>query len=205
MKLFSRNKTTGQANETVADGIDVGDQHDAPIQQNVAENRGLFSRLGRTRSGLFSGIGNLFTGEKIVDSVFEDIEDQLLVADVGVRVANRIVERLRREAGTGSQEKLIAALREVLVEIVRPCETEPLALVSGRPTVLLMVGVNGVGKTTTLAKIAAKQHQMGAGVMLAACDTFRAAAIEQLQTWGRPTRCPGYRAEPWRGCSGGGL
>lgn len=180
MKLFSRKNQAGQPPEPNDEKPDAAGKPES----------GLFGRLGKTRNGLFGGISSLFSGSKIEDAVFDEIEDQLLVADVGVAVATRIVDRLRREASNGSQEQLVETLRQVMLDIVSPCETAELALVSGRPTVLLMVGVNGVGKTTTLAKIASKYHQQSTRVMLAACDTFRAAAIEQLQAWGERLGVP---------------
>jgi len=190
MKLFSKKKTADDQSPPTTHEAAEGRDSAASTASNPERKPGLFSRLGKTRGSLFAGIGSLFTGEKIADSVFDDIEDQLLVADVGVSVAGRIVDRLRQEAANGSHEKLIAALREVMLDIVGPCEVAPPELVAGRPNVLLMVGVNGVGKTTTLAKIASKQHQAGTAVMLAACDTFRAAAIEQLQSWGERLGVP---------------
>lgn len=200
MKLFSRNKpvketeNTGQPSTESADSNDTDNTMDdkAVGQDDQVEQKksGLFSRLSRTRGGLFGGITNLFSGERVDESVFEEIEDQLLVADVGVSVAGRIVERLRKQAGTGSQQQVIDTLREVMLEIVGPCEVGDLELTPARPTVLLMVGVNGVGKTTTLAKLASKYKNQGRRVVLAACDTFRAAAIEQLQSWGQRLDIP---------------
>ncbi len=154
---------------------------------------GLFSGLAKTRAGLFGGVANLFSSEKLDESVFEAIEDQLLVADLGVTASQKIIRRLRDDAKTskpGNNAALLDGLRQVLLEIVSPCEPQELELSENRPTVILMVGVNGVGKTTTLAKIASKYKNQGQRVMLAACDTFRAAAIEQLQNWGQRLEVP---------------
>lgn len=154
---------------------------------------GLFSRLGRTREGLFGGLSSLFAADKLDDSVLEEIEDHLLIADVGVSVAGKIVNRLRNDSTLnkhGGELQLREGLRTVMLEVLRPCEQEDLEMNPDRPTVIMMVGVNGVGKTTTVAKIATRYKISESKVMLAACDTFRAAAIEQLQNWGERLEIP---------------
>lgn len=178
MKLFSRiKKRSDNESESAANGSGGG---------------GLFSRLARTREGLFGGITSLFSGDPVDESTLEEIEDHLLVADVGVSVAGKIVNRLRVDAASAKQgeQQLLQSLREVMLEIVQPCDPEDLIMPEARPMVIMMVGVNGVGKTTTLAKIAARYKHSGSRVMLAACDTFRAAAIEQLQNWGERLEVP---------------
>lgn len=157
-----------------------------------AAKRGLFARLAKTREGLFGGIEKLFASGKIDQNVFDDIEDQLLLADLGVAVSSKIMQRLRADASANKlhSEAVLATLRAVILEILEPCQPAPMPIVSGRPVVIMMVGVNGVGKTTTLAKIAGRHKHSGCKVMLAACDTFRAAAIEQLQTWGQRLDVP---------------
>ncbi len=157
------------------------------------ESRGLFSRLTRTREGLFSGILNLFKSGKLDEEVLVQIEDQLLVADLGVSVSQKIVERLKEAAGSGgatTPEEVRSVLRNLMVDLLAPCEKPEITFYPDRPVVVLMVGVNGVGKTTTLAKMASRYKNSGKSVMLAACDTFRAAAIEQLQTWGNRLDIP---------------
>jgi len=157
------------------------------------EKRGLFSRLTRTREGVFGSMLGLFKSGELSPEILEQIEDQLLVADLGVGVSQKIVERLKTEASQGkltSPNDARAVLRAVMIELVSGCEKEELALYTDRPAVVLMVGVNGVGKTTTLAKLAARYTNKNIPVMLAACDTFRAAAIEQLQTWGDRLQVP---------------
>lgn len=166
----------------------------SPVEPEVGEGEstgssggGLFARLSKTREGLFGGITNLFRGDKVDDSVFDEIEDQLLVADLGVSVSGRIVQQLREKAKAQKLEDgqaVLQTLRQVMLDILVPCEPQDVEAEEGRPAVVMMVGVNGVGKTTTLAKLASKEKNNGTQVMLAACDTFRAAAIEQLQTWG---------------------
>ena len=163
-------------------------EDEANIKDETASSGGgLFARLSKTREGLFGGIASLFRGGKIDDSVFEEIEDQLLVADLGVSVSDRIVQQLKAKAKANKLEDgdaVLATLRQAMLEILLPCQPEDVEAQIGRPTVVMMVGVNGVGKTTTLAKLASKEKNNGTRVMLAACDTFRAAAIEQLQSWG---------------------
>lgn len=179
MKLFSRSKKRSD--------------DESASTANSSGGGGLFARLARTRDGLFGGITSLFSGDPVDESMLEEIEDHLLVADVGVAVAEKIVNRLRVDAASakqGGQQQLLQSLREVMLEIVQPCDPEDLIMPEARPMVIMMVGVNGVGKTTTLAKIAARYKHSGSRVMLAACDTFRAAAIEQLQNWGERLEVP---------------
>ena len=155
---------------------------------------GLFARLSKTRRSLASGLSGLFgAAHKIDDSLFDDLQDQLLLADVGVTASERIINRLKqdaREKNYTESGQLQDSLRKALVEILQPCEQPLVVKAADGPFVILMVGVNGVGKTTTLAKLAGQLQSRGSKVMLAACDTFRAAAIEQLQTWGERLKIP---------------
>ena len=163
----------------------------APAEKPEKTRGGFFQRLkrglGRTSDNLVAGFGNLFLGRKVIDEeLLEDIESQLLMADVGMEATGDIIERLtervsRRELA--DPEALLAALRDELEAILAPCE-KPLEVSTARPYVILMVGVNGVGKTTTIGKLASRFQAEGRSVMLAAGDTFRAAAVEQLQHWG---------------------
>ena len=154
--------------------------------------RGLFSRLKdgltRTRGQLGAGLSGLLGGGRKVDeAMFEELEMLLLTADVGVEATTRVIERLRaaaRRSGLATQDDLVAALKAELREILRPCQAEVQGPAPGRPQVILMVGVNGAGKTTTIGKLARRLQDEGNSVMLAAGDTFRAAAVEQLQSWG---------------------
>ncbi|HFD91703.1 MAG TPA: signal recognition particle-docking protein FtsY [Gammaproteobacteria bacterium] len=149
--------------------------------------------LARTRDGLFGGLGDLLRGGKSIDDeVLEEIEMHLLSADVGVEATRGIIEdltaRLSRHELNDS-EALFAALREDMQKILEPC-SQPLEISGHQPFVILMVGVNGVGKTTTIGKLARRFQQEGRSVMLAAGDTFRAAAVEQLVTWGERHQVP---------------
>ena len=162
-------------------------------QSGSSSRDGLFARLSRTREGLFGGVASLFRSATIDESVFEEIEDQLLVADAGIAVSRRVVEHLRQDVKRNrinDEATLRRSLGTILTDLLSPCQADPFEFPPGRPQVVMMVGVNGVGKTTTLAKIAARHQEEGARVMFAACDTFRAAAIEQLQTWGERLDIP---------------
>ncbi|HEY9030671.1 MAG TPA: signal recognition particle-docking protein FtsY [Kangiella sp.] len=166
---------------------------DSNQQQTVdhpAEKQGFFSRLkaglSRTRGQLADSLANLVLGSKeIDDDLLEEIETQLLMADVGVSATRKIIDDLTDKADRKElkdPQALMDRLRQLLSEIIEPC-TKPLEL-THKPFVILMVGVNGVGKTTTIGKLAKKFQGEGKSVMLAAGDTFRAAAVEQLQVWG---------------------
>ena len=148
---------------------------------------GLFGRLSKTRDSLTSGLTGLFKrGVKLDAALYEEVEDQLIMADIGVEPAQRITDALRARAKADklqSAEALLDTLVEQIKEILESVE-QPLNVASHQPYVILMVGVNGVGKTTTTAKLANRLKHQGKSVMLAAGDTFRAAAIEQLQSWG---------------------
>ncbi|WP_193163171.1 signal recognition particle-docking protein FtsY [Microbulbifer hainanensis] len=153
---------------------------------------GFFSRirrgLSRTSGQFAEGMGNLFLGAKEIDEeLLEELETQLLMADVGVEATSEIVERLtervsRRELGDGAA--LYGALQDELAQLLDTVQA-PLEIdTAKKPFVILVVGVNGVGKTTTIGKLAHRYLNQGKSVMLAAGDTFRAAAVEQLQVWG---------------------
>ena len=152
---------------------------------------GFFSRLrrglGRTSENLVQGMGTLFLGRKEIDEeLLEELESRLLLADVGVDATRDIIGRLTRQVSRKElthAEGLQAALREELFTLLKPCE-QALEVAGKKPFVILMVGVNGVGKTTTIGKLAKRYLAQGHSVMLAAGDTFRAAAVEQLQVWG---------------------
>ena len=154
------------------------------------DSSGLFARLKKTRTSLAGGLAGLFGGGRVHfdDDVYDDLEDQLLMADLGVEASTVVVSALRERVRTtriDSSESLKEALIDELSSILTPAERPLVAQrrVNG-PFVMLMVGVNGVGKTTTTAKLAAYFQKSGHSVLLGACDTFRAAAIEQLQSWG---------------------
>lgn len=152
-----------------------------------------FSRIKRALSRTGQGFEQVFLGQKkIDDELLEDLETQLLTADLGMEVTTEVIDALtesvqRKELSDVT--RLQEVLRQQLVDILKPCET-PLNLEGQKPFVLLTVGVNGVGKTTTIGKLAKKFLNDKRSVMLAAGDTFRAAAVEQLQTWGERNEVP---------------
>jgi fused signal recognition particle receptor len=156
------------------------------------EKTGLFSRLkdglSRTRQSLTGGVSDLVLGSKAIDAaLLEEIETMLLMADVGVDATREIIDKLTQQVARkelGDAEALMTALHDHMQTILEPV-SRPLRLAgNSSPFVILMVGINGAGKTTTIGKLAHRFQQDGKKVMLAAGDTFRAAAVEQLQTWG---------------------
>ncbi|PLV46690.1 signal recognition particle-docking protein FtsY, partial [Erwinia sp. B116] len=141
---------------------------------------------------LGSGFISLFRGKKIDDDLFEELEEQLLIADVGVETTRRIISNLTQQASRGQlrdAEALYGLLKTEMAGILADVEA-PLDITPNKPFVILMVGVNGVGKTTTIGKLARQFQAEGKSVMLAAGDTFRAAAVEQLQVWGQRNNIP---------------
>jgi fused signal recognition particle receptor len=149
--------------------------------------------LSRTKANIGAGFFGLFKNKKIDDELFEELEEQLLIADVGMNTTLKIIDNLtekstRQELKDG--EALYGLLKEeladILVKVEKPLEVET----NNTPYVILMVGVNGVGKTTTIGKLAKQFQSQGKKVMLAAGDTFRAAAVEQLQVWGQRNEVP---------------
>ena len=139
--------------------------------------------LEKTRTDFFQNIVNTLTSSVIDDDLYNDLEEQLILADVGPSCAVRLVDELRDEVeinGLHTGQEALDALRDIIRREVSPKTDLDL---SGKPAVILVVGVNGVGKTTTIAKLAYLYKDLGKRVMLAAGDTFRAAASEQLETW----------------------
>jgi fused signal recognition particle receptor len=163
----------------------------APGEDRPGFLRRLRARLNRGDSFLTRDLGDLLRGRQIDASILEELETRLITADVGVEATERILEGLRRRVARrelSDARALIAALREAIVEILTPVAL-PLRIDSAhRPFVILVVGVNGSGKTTTIGKLARRCANEGQSVLLAAGDTFRAAAIEQLKVWAERTR-----------------
>lgn len=142
--------------------------------------------LARTRQLLNTDLGELMSGARIDEAFFEELEATLIAADVGVAASGFLIQRLRgeaRRAGYREPHELRAALRAAMLELLAPIAV-PLEIRSQRPFVIMLVGVNGAGKTTSIGKLANHFQKSGKSVLLAAGDTFRAAAREQLQTWG---------------------
>ncbi|WNO60382.1 signal recognition particle-docking protein FtsY [Rheinheimera sp. MMS21-TC3] len=162
-----------------------------------AKKVGFFARLkqglAKTSQNLGAGLAGLFTGRKIDEELYEELETQLLLADIGVETTQKLIGQLEQHADRKSlkdatllfdklQQDMAVLLQEVEQPLVPKCDTGPF--------VILMIGVNGVGKTTTIGKMAQQYKQQGKSVMLAAGDTFRAAAVEQLQVWGERNNIP---------------
>ena len=156
------------------------------------ERESFFSRLRKTRDNLASGVGALIFGRKIDDDLYEELETALIMADLGNETTQMVIERLRDESRLRDLRDAGALrknLKTILSEILEPCAV-PLDVTTKKPYVILMVGVNGAGKTTTIGKLARKFQDQGLSVMLAAGDTFRAAAVEQLKEWGARSNVP---------------
>ena len=171
-------------------------EEEAAQEQEKPTKEGFFARLKRsllkTKENLGSGFISLFRGKKIDDDLFEELEEQLLIADVGVETTRKIIANLTEGASRKQlrdAEALYGLLKDEMGEILAKVD-EPLNVDGKTPFVILMVGVNGVGKTTTIGKLARQFEQQGKLVMLAAGDTFRAAAVEQLQVWGQRNNIP---------------
>ncbi len=187
--------------DDIPDAVEEFDDPDVmvPVAEKAQEEKkGFFGRmaagLSKTRSNLTDGLSSLLLGKKeIDDDMMEDLETQLIMADVGVEATNEIISRLTQRVGRKElrdSDALYEALIEELQDILAVSQ-KPLVIDSSKkPYVILMVGINGVGKTTTIGKLAKQFQARGKSVMLAAGDTFRAAAVEQLQVWGERNDVP---------------
>ncbi len=192
MALFNFLKKT----EDVDSSVETQDSQ--TITREKTEKKSVFTKLRdglkKTRSGFGEGLGRVFLGRKHIDeALFEELETQLLTADLGVETSEAIIQDLTEQNARNTLNDppaLYAALKCALQQILAPVE-QPLSLTdSASPQVILMVGVNGAGKTTTIGKLAKSLQLEGKQVMLAAGDTFRAAAVEQLQVWGERNQIP---------------
>ena len=165
------------------------------------DNGGWFNRLktglGRSSAKLTGGIGDLFTKRKLDDEALEELEELLIGADLGVATAARLTQNLARSrfAQEVTPEEVRSALAEEAAAILEPVARPLVVDAANKPHVILVCGVNGNGKTTTIAKLAKHFVDQGLSVNLAAADTFRAAAIEQLQVWGGRAGCPVIASE----------
>jgi len=168
-----------------------------PASADNPKKPGFFARLkqglAKTSQNLGAGLASLFLGKKIDDDLYEELETQLLLADVGVETTQKLIKQLVADADRRQlkdAEALYVKLQDEMALLLDKVE-QPLQIDSSTgPYVILMVGVNGVGKTTTIGKLAQQFKQQGKSVMLAAGDTFRAAAVEQLQVWGERNEIP---------------
>ncbi len=191
--MFGFWKNKRPATETTAT-----ENREAGDTKEEAKESGLFARLkdrlGRTRASFTEGLASLVLGKKAIDDeLLEEIETQLLLADVGVEATQQIIRDLTTRVARkqlADADALLKALREDLLAILQPCDRPLMIAPDRKPFVILMVGVNGTGKTTTIGKLAHRFRDQGLNVMLAAGDTFRAAAVEQLQIWGQRNDIP---------------
>ncbi len=172
--------------------IDVNTDHQT---ENIQKNKiSFFERLKRTRENLAYGLEAMIKGKQISEDLYEDLETALLTADLGVDTTEKVITKLRETSKLRDLHDAGALknnLKQILCELLQPC-AQPLntEMHKDSPYVILMVGVNGAGKTTTIGKLALKFMSQGKKVMLAAGDTFRAAAVEQLNKWGERTGVP---------------
>ena len=211
--LFGKNKNTAEAQETslveapeqplqaLTDSTTTGSDASQPIETNTADSepkQGLFGRiksgLSRTRSNLGDGLASLFLGAKQIDEdLFEELETQLLVADVGIEATASLLKKLSDRVARKDltdPAALYSALKEELAALLQGSQATLEIPQQDSPFVILMVGVNGAGKTTTIGKLSKRFQSQGKSVLLAAGDTFRAAAVEQLQEWGSRNNVP---------------
>lgn len=197
---FSNDENLIQDNEQYSTQNEPEKENASEIESETQEKPsegGFFSRLLKgllkTKQNIGAGFRHFFSGKKIDDELFEELEEQLLVADIGVPTTNKIINHLTQHASKqqlNDAELLYQQLKQEMADILKPVE-QPLQIDSSKkPYVILMVGVNGVGKTTTIGKMARQFQAQGKSVMLAAGDTFRAAAVEQLQIWGERNHIP---------------
>jgi fused signal recognition particle receptor len=146
-------------------------------------------RLVRTRESLVGRIGEMFGGRTVDASLLDELEALLFEADLGVQTADSLLAKVRSDASGGDAEAVKGVLRDAILEKLRRVEPAAEVAVTGKPHVVLVLGVNGAGKTTSIGKLAARHMAAGRSVILGAGDTFRAAAIEQLGVWGERVGC----------------
>jgi fused signal recognition particle receptor len=211
--LFGKNKNTAEAQKTslveapkqplqaLTDSATTGSDARQPMETNTANSepkQGFFGRiksgLSRTRSNLGDGLASLFLGAKQIDEdLFEELETQLLVADVGIEATASLLKNLSDRVARKDltdPAALYSALKEELAALLQGSQAALEIPQQDNPFVILMVGVNGAGKTTTIGKLSKRFQSQGKSVLLAAGDTFRAAAVEQLQEWGSRNNVP---------------
>ena len=169
------------------------------VEQEPSLLERLKSGVEKTRAGLVSRLEDALAGKKEIDAdLLDELEYTLISADIGVRTTNEILERIRQQVDrkqVGDAAELRGLIRQHLLEILQSAE-RPVAHVDEPPAVVMVVGVNGAGKTTSIGKLANRYKAEGRSVLLCAADTFRAAAIEQLEIWGERTATEVIRQQP---------
>jgi fused signal recognition particle receptor len=197
IKFFKRRKQSEETS-SVSEPENTYDVAQIQSSEEAGPQSSLFSRLrqslSRTRKAFSAGLGTLILGHKEIDeALLEEIEEQLLIADIGVEATEKIIQDLTQAVSRkelNSPDVLWSKLTQDLQGLLLPCEQPLVIPKQDEPYVILMVGVNGSGKTTTIGKLAKRLQSSGYSVMLAAGDTFRAAAIEQLSVWGERNEVP---------------
>ena len=200
MFSFLRKKDHAADSTAEADPLNIPSTVDEATDEESNLFGRLKQRLSRSSSKLTDGFASLILGKKTIDdSLLEELESQLISADIGVDASQSIIlnltQRMRRNQ-LGNSDMLFSALRDDMIDILSPSEKALLIPDQTEPYVILMVGINGVGKTTTIGKLAKQFKSEGKSVMLAAGDTFRAAAVEQLQVWGERNNIPVISQQP---------
>lgn len=185
--LIDESEEAGSVDESTVDAsTEVEDVYVEPSAESIYLR--LTTQLKKTRTGLGSVLANISLGQKEIDAnLLEQIESSLLMADIGVDVTQEIITQLTDSLGRNQlkdDNALEVTLKRILLEILQPSSQPLIIPKQDNPFVILVVGINGVGKTTTIGKLAKRLQIQGHSVMLAAGDTFRAAAVEQLETWG---------------------
>src|SRR4051812_6983363 len=170
-----------------------------PVEQEPTLLEKLKSGVQKTRDGFVSRIEEVISGKKTIDAdLLDELEYTLISADIGVKTTEEILDRIRERVDrslVNDAGELRGLIREFLLEVLE-ANDRPLATVDAPPAVVMVVGVNGAGKTTTIGKLAAHLKADGRSVLLCAADTFRAAAIEQLEVWGERTDTQVIRQNP---------
>lgn len=192
-KRGGRKAPRGRARSTPADEPTEA-PHVEPTPTGPTEQERLSAGLAKTRGGFVARLGKLFAGKPTFDeTLLEQVEEVLFTADIGTRTADELIQSIRKSLGKKETDpdRVFAHLKARSAEMLRSADTGNFKFVfdRGAPFVLLMVGVNGTGKTTTIGKIAAQLKSQGKKVLLAAGDTFRAAAAEQLEVWAKRSEC----------------
>ena len=200
MFSFLRKKDHAADSTAEADPLNIPSIVDEATDEESNLFGRLKQRLSRSSSKLTDGFASLILGKKTIDdSLLEELESQLISADIGIDATQSIIlnltQRMRRNQ-LGNSDMLFSALRDDMIDILSPSEKALLIPDQTEPYVILMVGINGVGKTTTIGKLAKQFKSEGKSVMLAAGDTFRAAAVEQLQVWGERNNIPVISQQP---------
>jgi fused signal recognition particle receptor len=177
--------------EEAAEPLAAGEAESLAAPQRDVEL--LRKGLANTRGGFIARLAKLFGSRPTIDeALIEQIEEVLITADIGVKTSARMLARLRQQMQSGKltdADEVWRCLREMATEVLQ-LNAKPLALQQHKPSLILIVGVNGAGKTTTIGKLAARYTALGRRVLLAAGDTYRAAAVLQLEVWGRRVNCP---------------